>query len=81
MEVILSAGALGSPQLLLGSGIGPGSYLASMNIPVVHHQPFVGQFLIDPPMNMVSFLSPFPIPVKKGSSDLTVGIQKKIVYH
>ncbi|KAK1366837.1 (R)-mandelonitrile lyase [Heracleum sosnowskyi] len=69
-EVILSAGALGSPQLLLVSGVGPSSYLASLNIPVVHHQPFVGQFMIDPPMNMVSFLSPFPIPVKKGSSDL-----------
>ncbi|KAK1366836.1 (R)-mandelonitrile lyase [Heracleum sosnowskyi] len=74
-EVILSAGALGSPQLLLVSGVGPSSYLASMNIPVVHHQPFVGQFMIDPPMNMVSFLSPFPIPIK-GSSDRTVGIQK-----
>ncbi|WOH06912.1 hypothetical protein DCAR_0626341 [Daucus carota subsp. sativus] len=76
-EVILSAGALGSPQLLLLSGVGPSSDLASMNIPLVHHQPFVGQFMIDPPLNQVSFISPFPIPIK-GSSDRTVGIQKNL---
>lgn len=73
----MSAGALGSPQLLLLSGVGPSSDLASMNIPLVHHQPFVGQFMIDPPLNPVTFLSPFPIPIK-GSSDRTVGIQKNL---
>ncbi|GJY54985.1 (R)-mandelonitrile lyase-like protein [Tanacetum coccineum] len=33
-EVILSAGALGSPQLLLISGVGPAANLSSMRIPV-----------------------------------------------
>ncbi|KAK9078408.1 hypothetical protein SSX86_002465 [Deinandra increscens subsp. villosa] len=57
-EVIISAGAIGSPHLLLLSGIGPRSYLSSWGIPVVNHSPFVGQFLYDNPRNGISFLSP-----------------------
>ncbi|KAK6915172.1 LOW QUALITY PROTEIN: Glucose-methanol-choline oxidoreductase, N-terminal, partial [Dillenia turbinata] len=44
-EVIVSVGAIGSPQLLLLSGIGPRPYLSSWRIQVVHHSPYVGQFL------------------------------------
>ncbi|GJY77743.1 (R)-mandelonitrile lyase-like protein [Tanacetum coccineum] len=57
-EVILSAGAIGSPHLLLLSGIGPRGYLSSWGIPVVTHSPYVGQFLYDNPRNGISFLSP-----------------------
>ncbi|XP_071717511.1 (R)-mandelonitrile lyase-like [Rutidosis leptorrhynchoides] len=57
-EVIVSAGAIGSPHLLLLSGIGPRTYLSSWGIPVVHHSPFVGQFLYDNPRNGISFVSP-----------------------
>ena len=46
-EVILSAGALLSPQLLQLSGIGPAPLLKSHNIEVVHHLPDVGQHLKD----------------------------------
>ncbi|XP_014475855.1 PREDICTED: uncharacterized protein LOC106745092 [Dinoponera quadriceps] len=46
-EIILSAGALQSPQLLLLSGIGPQDHLEKMKIPVVHHAPGVGQNLQD----------------------------------
>jgi mandelonitrile lyase len=38
-EVLLSAGALGSPQLLLLSGIRPRAYLSSWRIPVARHHP------------------------------------------
>ncbi|KAM0036855.1 putative (R)-mandelonitrile lyase [Helianthus debilis subsp. tardiflorus] len=58
-EVILSAGALGSPQLLLLSGLGPTSYLSSMNIPVVLDHPFVGQFMADPPRTGVNIVIPY----------------------
>ncbi|XP_047330124.1 (R)-mandelonitrile lyase-like [Impatiens glandulifera] len=60
-EVILAAGALGSPQLLLLSGIGPRPYLSSMGIPVTVHSPSVGQYLYDNPRNGISFVPPFPL--------------------
>jgi len=46
-EVILCAGAIGSPQILLLSGVGPQAHLAEMGIPVVHHLAGVGQNLQD----------------------------------
>jgi len=46
-EVILSGGAFGSPQLLMLSGIGPGSELAKHGIDVAHDLPGVGQNLQD----------------------------------
>ena len=46
-EVILSAGALQSPQLLQLSGIGPGALLQSHGIPVVKDLPGVGENLQD----------------------------------
>ena len=42
-EIILSAGAIASPQLLLLSGVGPRDHLDSMGIPVLHSLPGVGQ--------------------------------------
>ena len=46
-EIILSAGALQSPQLLQLSGIGPAKFLSSMGIPVVADLPGVGENLQD----------------------------------
>jgi choline dehydrogenase len=46
-EIILSAGAIGSPQLLQLSGVGPAPLLASLGIPVVHNSPAVGRNLQD----------------------------------
>ncbi|MFY9317568.1 MAG: GMC family oxidoreductase N-terminal domain-containing protein [Burkholderiales bacterium] len=46
-EVILSAGALQSPQLLQLSGVGPGPLLQSFGIPVVKDLPGVGENLQD----------------------------------
>jgi choline dehydrogenase-like flavoprotein len=46
-EVLLSAGALQSPQLLMLSGIGPGPVLQQHGINLVHHLPGVGQHLHD----------------------------------
>lgn len=61
-EVILSAGALGSTQLMLLSGVGPRTYLSSLGISVVHDQPFVGQFMADNPRTTVTFAAPFAVP-------------------
>jgi choline dehydrogenase len=46
-DVILSAGAVGSPQLLQLSGVGPGALLQRLGIPVVHALPGVGRNLQD----------------------------------
>lgn len=46
-EVILSAGALQSPQILQHSGIGAADHLAALGIPVVHDSPGVGENLMD----------------------------------
>ena len=48
-EVIVSAGALHSPGLLMRAGIGPGDHLRAMGIEVVHHLPGVGENLCDHP--------------------------------
>ncbi|KAL6496639.1 hypothetical protein OROHE_027355 [Orobanche hederae] len=60
-EVLLSAGALGTPQLLLLSGIGPRPYLSSWGIPVVHHYHYVGQDLYENPRNGISIVPPMPL--------------------
>ena len=56
-EVILTAGALGSPQVLLLSGIGPSEHLKEFNIPLVLHSPFVGQRIQDNPRASVTWSS------------------------
>lgn len=48
-EVLLSAGALLSPQLLMLSGVGPGADLQRHGIPVLHDLPGVGAHLHDHP--------------------------------
>jgi choline dehydrogenase len=54
-EIILSGGAIASPQLLLRSGIGPADQLHRLGIPVVHHLPGVGENLRDHPLVIVLF--------------------------
>jgi choline dehydrogenase len=46
-EVVLCGGALGSPQLLMLSGVGPAEHLQAQEIPVVAALPGVGQNLQD----------------------------------
>jgi choline dehydrogenase len=52
-EVLLSAGAFNSPQLLMLSGIGPKDELTKHNIPLVHELAGVGQNLQDHPDTVV----------------------------
>ncbi|MBL4750514.1 MAG: GMC family oxidoreductase N-terminal domain-containing protein [Amylibacter sp.] len=56
-EVILSAGAFGSPQLLLLSGIGPQGELNAHGIDVAHELPGVGQNLQDHLDHVISYKS------------------------
>ncbi len=54
-EVILCAGAIGSPQLLMLSGIGPEAHLAEHGIPVAMDLPGVGRNLQDHPFAMLCY--------------------------
>jgi choline dehydrogenase len=54
-EVILSAGAIGSPQLLMLSGIGDTAELQALGIPVIADVPGVGRGLQDHPQGTVTF--------------------------
>ncbi|KAM6491309.1 aryl-alcohol oxidase-like protein [Amanita muscaria] len=54
-EVILSAGAVGTPQILQLSGIGQKSYLKSLGITPVVNLPDVGQNLQDQPIVMIQY--------------------------
>ena len=46
-EVIVCSGAINTPRLLHISGVGPASVLQSINVPVVHELPGVGENLKD----------------------------------
>jgi len=46
-EIIVSSGAMGSPKLLLQSGIGPAAHLRSVGVEVKHDLPGVGENLQD----------------------------------
>jgi choline dehydrogenase len=61
-EVIVSAGAIDSPRLLLLSGIGPADELREADVPVAFDLPGVGRNLHDQPLCGVVYEASQPIP-------------------
>ncbi|MFF4580001.1 GMC family oxidoreductase [Streptomyces sp. NPDC001389] len=61
-EVLVCAGAVDSPRLLLHSGIGPRADLEELGIPVVHDLPGVGENLLDHPESVIVWETNGPIP-------------------
>jgi choline dehydrogenase len=49
-EIVLCAGAYGSPAILLRSGVGPAAHLHELDIPIVNDLPGVGENLLDHPL-------------------------------
>lgn len=60
-EVILCAGALGSPQILLNSGIGPRAELEAAGVPLVHELPGVGKNLQEHLDGLITVRSASPL--------------------
>ncbi|MYC06186.1 MAG: mycofactocin system GMC family oxidoreductase MftG [Chloroflexi bacterium] len=60
-EVVLSGGAINSPQLLMLSGVGPREHLAEIGVPLVQDLPGVGQNLRDHPAVFMLYRSDNPI--------------------
>ena len=61
-EVILSAGTIGSPAILLRSGVGPAAHLRDLGVDVVADLPGVGENLHDHPLISVVYESRKPLP-------------------
>jgi choline dehydrogenase len=61
-EVLLCAGAVDSPRLLMHSGIGPRADLEKLGIPVTHDLPGVGENLLDHPESVIVWETNGPIP-------------------
>jgi choline dehydrogenase len=62
-EVILAAGAINSPQLLLLSGVGPADEIRAHGLPVIHDLPGVGRRLNDHPDTVVQYLCKKPVSI------------------
>jgi choline dehydrogenase len=71
-QVVLSAGAIASPQLLMLSGVGPAEQLADLDIAVVRDLPGVGQNLRDHPYAMVLFKESGRAPVVGQTAEYAV---------
>lgn len=67
-EIILCAGAIGSPQLLMLSGVGPAAQLKGFDIPVVCDVPGVGKNLQDHPCTGVVFECTKPVSLATAES-------------
>ncbi len=77
-EVILCAGAVGSPHILMLSGIGPKDHLKSMGINLIADIPGVGQNLQDHPDFMIKYKCLKPVtlwPKTKRLNSIGAGIQ------
>ena len=73
-DVILAAGTLGSPQLLMLSGIGPAAHLRDVGIDVTLDLPGVGANLHDHPMVDVMYLPSRPVPPARHSHGELIGL-------
>ena len=73
-EVVLTAGAIGSPQILLQSGIGPQSHLFDVGVEVVHDLPGVGANLHDHPIGGIIYRGAVQIPETRFNHCEAIGL-------
>ncbi|SNS37049.1 choline dehydrogenase [Streptosporangium subroseum] len=73
-EVVLTAGTVGSAQLLMQSGIGPRSHLREVGVEVLLDLPGVGANLQDHPRSMVVYSPARPIPATVSGHGEVIGL-------
>jgi len=73
-EVILAAGAVGSPQILMRSGIGPQSHLRDVGVDVCLDLPGVGANLQDHAWVMVAYRGARPVPPARNNHGEIIGL-------
>lgn len=73
-EVVLTAGTIGSAQLLMLSGVGPQAHLRQVGIDVVLDVPGVGANLQDHPWGHVVYSSSDPLPVGQNNHGEALGL-------
>jgi choline dehydrogenase len=73
-EVILAAGAVGSPEILLRSGIGPADHLRELGIDTILNLPGVGENLHDHPVTSTVHRAADPLPASTESHTEVLGL-------
>jgi choline dehydrogenase len=73
-EVVLAAGGIGSPHLLMLSGIGPQAQLHTAGIRVALDLPAVGSNLQDHPLTGVIYRSARSVPVARNNHGEAMGV-------
>ncbi len=73
-EVVLAAGAIGSPQLLMLSGIGPSAHLRSVGVDVVFDLPSVGSNLQDHAITGVIYQASRAVPEARSNHVEIIGL-------
>jgi choline dehydrogenase len=73
-EVVLTAGAVGSAQLLMLSGIGPAEHLHGVGIDPLHDLPGVGENLHDHPIINIVYNTRRPVPAGVNNHGEAVGL-------
>ena len=73
-EVILAAGAIGSPQVLMLSGIGPQAHLRNVGVDVTADLPGVGANLQDHPLSGIIYAARRPVPTGTRNHGEIIGL-------
>ncbi|KAG6212454.1 hypothetical protein E4U35_005748 [Claviceps purpurea] len=73
-EIILCAGAIDTPRLMLHSGLGPRGQLESLGLSVVKDIPGVGENLIDHPETIIMWELSKPVPANQTTMDSDAGV-------
>ncbi|KAI5294340.1 hypothetical protein KEM52_004217 [Ascosphaera acerosa] len=73
-EIILCAGAVDTPRLLLLSGVGPKQQLSNLGIPVKKDVPGVGENLLDHPETIIMWEVNAPVDHERTTMDSDAGI-------